>query len=124
MQNILIILVFLFMSRTMEAQQVVCDGSITFSYDASGNRIQRSPYCYVVQEPDSYPGEPWPRGSGGIIGFGLPNNGDPKSPESVTASSAKSLGQEGAAVYAPTLVVFPNPTPHAVKYKLDSKLNF
>jgi hypothetical protein len=34
--------------------------------------------------------------------------GDPKSPESVTAAGAKSLGQEGAAVYAPTLVVFPN----------------
>ncbi len=88
---------------------MVCDGSITFSYDASGNRVQRSPYCYVVQEPNPYPSEPWPGGAGEYE-LGLPNNGDPKSPESVTAGAAKSLGQEGAAVYAPTLVVFPNPT--------------
>ena len=109
MQNILIILVLVFMSRTMEAQRwnVVCDGSITFSYDASGNRVQRSPYCYVI---DDVPNEPWPCRNCGEYELGLPNNGDPKSPESVTAGAAKSLGQEGAAIYAPTLVVFPNPT--------------
>ena len=50
---------------------VVCDGSIMFSCNASGNRIQRLPHCYVVQDPNPYPEEPWP--GAGLHELGLPN---------------------------------------------------